>query len=84
MKTVTATQARQNWFRLLDEVIAGEELVIERRGRRLVLRAEEAAPTEVPVYSDVLAAADLDHADQWHWEWPGPDQDLRITAGGRP
>ena len=41
MKKVTATEARKRWFRLLDEVAAGEVVMLQRRGRRLVLRREE-------------------------------------------
>jgi hypothetical protein len=41
MKRVTATEARKQWFRLLDEVAAGEVVVLERKGRQLVLRCED-------------------------------------------
>ncbi|MHC4974669.1 MAG: type II toxin-antitoxin system Phd/YefM family antitoxin [Planctomycetota bacterium] len=72
MKRVTATEARQNWFGLLDAVAAGEVVVIERHGRRIVLRREElgeSAAAEVPDYSKILRVRDLDRADQWGWEW---------------
>ena len=46
---MTATEARRNWFRLLDEVAAGEEVVVERGGRRIIIRRE----------SDEGRAADL-------------------------
>ena len=35
MKRVTASDARKNWFRLLDEAAAGEVVVIERAGTRI-------------------------------------------------
>lgn len=72
MKRVTATEARQNWFGLLDAVAAGEVVVIERHGRRIVLRREEpvaAAAADIPDYSKILRVRDLDRADQWGWEW---------------
>ena len=41
MKRVTASAARKNWFQLLDEVVQGEKIVIERRGRRIVVLCED-------------------------------------------
>lgn len=80
MKRVTATQARRNWFRLLDEVAAGEVVVIERKGRRIVLRREEEAPEgearEPPDYSTVLRAPGAEEADRWSWAWTGDDVKL--------
>lgn len=80
MKRMTASQARRNWFRLLDEVAAGEVVVIERNGRRIVLRREEetagAEAEEVPDYSSLLQAPDADRADRWGWSWSGPEGDL--------
>ncbi|MGH7571898.1 MAG: type II toxin-antitoxin system Phd/YefM family antitoxin [Gemmatimonadota bacterium] len=72
MKRVTASQARKNWFRLLDEVVAGEVIVIERNGSRVVLRlAEDEAPAGSfrPDYGDIIFASDADKADRWGWEW---------------
>lgn len=73
MKRITASQARRNWFRLLDEVAAGEVVVIERKGRRIVLRREEERKTgqavPLPDYSSLLDAADGDRADRWGWRW---------------
>jgi antitoxin (DNA-binding transcriptional repressor) of toxin-antitoxin stability system len=72
VKRVTATEARQNWFGLLDAIAGGEVVVIERHGRRIVLRREEQAEhgaAEVPDYSRILRVRDLDRADQWGWEW---------------
>jgi antitoxin (DNA-binding transcriptional repressor) of toxin-antitoxin stability system len=73
MKKITATEARKDWFRLLDEVAAGEVAVIERNGRRLRLAREEesSASPDVPDYSALIRAQALDEADQWGWEWPG-------------
>ncbi len=75
MKQVTATEARRTWFRLLDEVAEGEVVVLERKGRRIVLRQEEAGRRRgqaLPDYGAVLTAADVEHADEWTWEWQGP------------
>jgi antitoxin (DNA-binding transcriptional repressor) of toxin-antitoxin stability system len=79
MKRVTASEARKNWFRLLDEVAEGETVVIQRRGRRIVLRREEKPRTmPVPDYSEVLRAPEIERADEWHWEWPGPEGGLQF------
>ncbi|MBV8202149.1 MAG: hypothetical protein JOZ15_16135 [Acidobacteria bacterium] len=78
MKAVSATEARKHWFRLLDEIVAGEVVVIERAGSLIELHRREAPtePKELPDYSDVLRVPDLDHADRWHWEWREPGQPL--------
>ena len=73
MKEYSATRARANWFSLLDEVIAGEVVVIERHGRRVVLRREELTPTSLPDYSGVLKTDDVDRADDWTWNWDPED-----------
>jgi antitoxin (DNA-binding transcriptional repressor) of toxin-antitoxin stability system len=78
MKAVSATEARKHWFRLLDEIAAGEVVVIERAGTLVELRRRE-VPTgaeELPDYSAILRAPDLDQADHWHWEWRAPGQPL--------
>jgi hypothetical protein len=73
MKRVTASEARRNWFRLLDEVIAGEVVVIERNGARVFLRREAhrvgEATERVPDYRGLVAGRDADRADEWDWEW---------------
>jgi antitoxin (DNA-binding transcriptional repressor) of toxin-antitoxin stability system len=73
VKRVTASAARKNWFQLLDEVVQGEKIVIERRGRRIVVLCEdleEIIPNkEVPDYSAFLQVPDADEADQWSWSW---------------
>jgi|GEM_PF-760983 len=69
MKVVTPSQARKNWFRLLDEAAAGEQILIERNGHRLVLRREEAPAAKVPSYQGLIAAAESDRADAWSWDW---------------
>ena len=78
MKRVTASEARKSWFRLLDEVAAGEVVVIERKGRRIVLRGESPLPadSDLPDYGGLLLASGADRADEWRWEWKGPGHDL--------
>ncbi len=82
MKRLTATQARRHWFRLLDEVADGEVVLIERKGRRIVLRREEQArPRGAPSdedYGRLLTVPDLDRAETWRWEWVGPGAELAV------
>ena len=83
MKRVTPTQARRNWFRILDEVSRGEVVVLERNGRRIVLRLEEAAEPEetaVPDYRELLHIEGAERADEWGWEWEAPGRDLGMVA----
>jgi len=73
MKRVTASEARRNWFQLLDEVVRGEQVVIERRGRRIVVLCEdltETGPSEAaPDYSELLHVPNAEEADLWSWSW---------------
>jgi antitoxin (DNA-binding transcriptional repressor) of toxin-antitoxin stability system len=76
MKKVTASEARKHWFRILDDAAQGEVIVLERKGRRLVLHREEldklGSATKGPDYRRLLRAPDADKADRWSWEWRGP------------
>ena len=78
MKRVTASEARRNWFRLLDEVAQGAVVCIERGGRRIVLRREdeEAEGSSVPDFSDLLRVPRLEDADRWGWAWSEEDGSL--------
>ncbi len=72
MTQITASEARRNWFQLLDRVAAGETIVIERKGRRLLLCRDEndATAGEIPDYSAIIrAVADVSRADDWSWDW---------------
>lgn len=86
MKRITASEARKQWFRLLDEVVAGEVVVLERKGRRVVLRREETQTKqrEQPEidYRKLLRVPEADHADQWTWEWQGEEKDVTLTKRG--
>jgi hypothetical protein len=83
MKRVTASDARKNWFRLLDEAAAGEIVVIERAGRRLVLRREggDASDAAIPAYDDLLRAPGASDAERWTWDWDASEGDLRPVRG---
>ncbi len=81
MKRVTASDARRNWFRLLDEVAAGEVVCIERGGRRILVQREAESPSDAPVpdYASILRAPDAADADAWRWWWEGPEEDVRLV-----
>jgi antitoxin (DNA-binding transcriptional repressor) of toxin-antitoxin stability system len=84
MKRMTASEARKNWFRLLDEVAAGAVVCIERGGRRIVLRREPDATAagESPDYSSLLQVPGVEDADRWGWRWPGAGGDIEMIAEG--
>lgn len=80
MKRVTASQARRDWFRILDEVVAGEVVVIERNGQRVRIEREdpETPTAEIPDYSRLLRVDRPEDADRWRWSWsPEGDATLR-------
>jgi hypothetical protein len=73
MRRVTASEARREWFRLLDEAARGEVIMIQRKGCRLVLRREETrnargAPPDAR-YRRLLRVPRADQADRWSWQW---------------
>ena len=76
MKNVNASEARNNWFRLLDDALRGEVIVVQRKGRRLVLRREELNDKKIGVdtrrYKKLLRVPKADEADRWSWQWKGP------------
>ena len=80
VKKVAASEARKQWFRLLDEAARGETIVFERHGRRLVLRREDAASarTAKPAvdYRRLIRVPHVREADRWSWQWRGPDRPL--------
>jgi antitoxin (DNA-binding transcriptional repressor) of toxin-antitoxin stability system len=75
MKRVTASEARKNWFRLLDEVAQGAVVCIERGGRRIILRREPEAggAADLPDYRSLLRVPQVEEADQWRWSWSEDD-----------
>jgi hypothetical protein len=82
MKRITASQARKDWFRILDEVAAGEIVVIERNGHRISMQreAKRVSETPVPSYARLLKVNDPDLDEGWSWEWKGPGKDLAFKA----
>ena len=77
MKRITASEARKNWFRLLDEVADGEVVVIERHGRRIQIRRETREARDVPDYTDLIRATDDPaQAERWGWNWSGDEGEL--------
>ena len=78
MKKISASEARKRWFQILDDAAQGEVIVVERKGRRLVLRREEVdergVAAKTPDYRRLLRARNVDEADRWSWEWRGPDR----------
>jgi antitoxin (DNA-binding transcriptional repressor) of toxin-antitoxin stability system len=70
MKHVTASEARKNWFKLLDEASNGESIAINRNGKNLVLRLEVRKKREkIPDYSRIIQITGVDNADKWGWKW---------------
>ena len=73
MKFVTASEARKNWFRLLDEVARGEVIAIQREDKKLIQKLEK-KKRRVPNYKKLIQFKDADDADTWGWDWKGPGQ----------
>jgi hypothetical protein len=76
MKSITASEARKNWFRLLDEVAGGEVVTIRRKNKRIVLSLEKKRQPALPNYKGLIGGKDLDNVDKWGWTW-SPDKGLR-------
>jgi len=70
---MTASEARRNWFRLLDEIGDGEVVVIERGGRRIVLRREPSKKGDSKGaradYRKLLRVPRIGDAHRWSWRW---------------
>jgi len=71
MKQFTATEARKNWFTLLDEAAGGEVIVIRRNDKNLILKLEKSKRV-IPDYRQSIDFPDADEAETWGWEWKGP------------
>jgi hypothetical protein len=82
MKRVTASEARKNWFRLLDEVVQGAVVCIERGGRRIILRREPESGdrASLPNYDALLQVPQLDQAHQWGWCWSEEEGTVEPTG----
>jgi hypothetical protein len=66
VKRVTASDARKNWFRLLDEAVKGEVIAIERNGSRLILKLDKRKKS-IPDYKKWIRG-NWDNADKWGWK----------------
>jgi len=66
VKRVTASDARKNWFKLLDEAVKGEVIAIERNGSRLILKLDKRKKS-IPDYKKWIRG-NWDDADKWGWE----------------
>ena len=71
MKCVTASEARKNWFTLLDEAVKGEVTAIQRHDKKLILKLQT-KKSAAPSYKGLIDFPDADEADTWGWEWKGP------------
>ena len=76
MKTVNMHQAKTHLSRLVEEAVAGEEIVIARAGKPLV-RLVAVAVTEGPRQLGALAGKVVEHKDAW-----APDPDLEAAFYG--
>ena len=79
MKRVTASEARRDWFRLLDEVLDGAVIAIVRKGKRTIIRRKDpkrAGRDAVPNYRAILSVPDAEQADSWTWDGPGADGEI--------
>ncbi|HEY2709852.1 MAG TPA: type II toxin-antitoxin system Phd/YefM family antitoxin [Caulobacteraceae bacterium] len=69
MKTVTITELRRNIFRLIDETLeTGEPIVLNRKGRRLVLKGDSG------VSPGAAEVSDADHEAKWRKFWAEPSE----------
>ncbi len=70
MKHVTASEARKNWFAVLDEGPKGAVVAIQRNDEKLILKLQKKKAV-VPNYKGVIDFPDADDANTWSWEWNG-------------
>ena len=83
MKRYTAAKARQQFSLLLDTAERGESVIIERRGIRFRIRAEQqpapkATLRRAPVIEFVDPAVAAGH---WSWDWE--PEGLRFVSAKR-
>jgi len=72
MKRYTSSQVRERFAEMLDAAERGEEVFIERRGVRYVLRAESRRAPTKRRKSLITYMHPAVEAGQWTWEL-GPD-----------
>ena len=81
MKLIKASEARKQWFRLLDDALRGEVIAVERKGQRVVLQRQENSRStrakDSINYRKLLKVPRADDADRWSWDWQ-PDHGLKM------
>lgn len=73
MTEVTLTELRKDLFRLADAALAGEPVVIRRKGRRLVLREEVDGPAEEDAGETAEERAHRERMERFWASPPPPD-----------
>ncbi|OGP08468.1 MAG: hypothetical protein A2048_09135 [Deltaproteobacteria bacterium GWA2_45_12] len=77
MKRFSATEARVNFFKILDLSVQGETVIIERNGIPIHLvphpKKKRAKKTD---YSSLIHSK-VDDAETWSWEWE-PNKELTL------
>ena len=68
MKRYTSSQVRERFADMLDAAERGEEVIIERRGVRYVLRAEATRPSRKRRQSLITYMDPAVEAGQWSWQ----------------
>jgi len=68
MKRYASSQVRERFAEMLDAAEKGEEVFIERRGVRYVLRAESRRPSRKRRQSLIAYMDPAIEAGQWTWE----------------
>lgn len=70
MTRINATEARQEFFRLLDAVENGETVIVERKGTRFQLSLIEAEPETGPAAPVRITDPEVLSGN---WTWVGDD-----------
>ncbi|MBI4412306.1 MAG: type II toxin-antitoxin system Phd/YefM family antitoxin [Deltaproteobacteria bacterium] len=77
MRQVTATEARKEFFKLLDAAARGETVVIERGGVPLRLVRGKLPKKKISVDYTKYFHSPVNDADLWTWEWH-PSKGLKL------
>ncbi len=75
MKHYSATEARKNFFSLLDDALDGNKVYIEREGQVLELTPKKKKVKKLSYKKFFLSSPTVDDADTWGWGWT-PDKGL--------
>jgi prevent-host-death family protein len=68
MARVTASEARRQFFRLLDAAERGEDVVLERKGVRFRLVVVEDDTEARPAESPIAVTDARVLSGEWHWD----------------